>query len=364
MTHRCQPGLALTILLVVAASPCAHAQDPVPQQAPVPVPTLEVVRTLRQKLQTLPIGKTVAWGAWEAAETNARELVPDVVVAVRRTLAAPGDAARPFVLLALLDALIRLDAQLPAEDLAALARLGTMRPQTLVLASRDPKRHAAALEAIRAEENQFVDELERIATDNLLAVGAPARAVALLLPEVEIRIVVQVNDSEDISVSSNCSLSSACGRIDVPEGLPPTVLYELRRGAAKAPTLVADGAQPVTYLRTVRTERTFGSGVTRRPFDKADHALRLLRWIAKDVAEQSVLAASPKSWHRWQGPAPYLEEMATVLEPHRKAWRGLVDALVRGKWLTPEQVPASDPISVVVDDRRADKSIPLPTLDR
>jgi hypothetical protein len=64
--------------------------------------------------------------------------VPDVVVAVRRTLAAPGDAARPFVLLALLDALIRLDAQLPAEDLAVLARLGTMRPQTLVLASRDP----------------------------------------------------------------------------------------------------------------------------------------------------------------------------------------------------------------------------------
>lgn len=360
MTHRWPHHVARTLLLV-ATAPWCHPQDPARPPAPAPRATPEVLQTLRQQLQTQPPGATVACGAWAAAEASARELVPDVVAALRRTLDAPRDAATPFVQLALLDALIRLEAQVPTEDLEALARIQNVRAQTLVLASRDAKRHAAALEALHAD----VDHLERMATDCLLAGAEPARAVALLLPEVKVRIEVSVVDPGDFeSESSSFASASACGYITVPEGFPPTALYELRLGTAKDATLVADGPQPIAYRRTVRTERTFGGGSTVAPFDRAEHALRLLRYIAIRVAPQSLLSASSESTHEWQGPAAYLEELAKLQEPHRQAWHMLVAALVQGKLLTTQQVPAQAPIRVVVMDRRADQSIPLPTLPR
>lgn len=361
MNQRWPHHVARTLLLVATAAPWCHAQDPARPQAPAPRASPEVLQTLRQQLQTQPPGATVACGAWVAAEASARELVPDVVAALRRTLDAPREDETPFVQLALLDALIRLEAQLPTEDLAALARVQNVRAQTLVLASRDAKRHAAALEALHAD----VDDLERMATDYLLAAAAPARAVALLLPEVKVRIEVSVVDPGDFeSESSSFGLTSSCGSITVPEGFPPTVLYELRLGTAKDATLVADGPQPIAYRRTVRTERTFGGGSTVAPFDRSGHALRLLRYLAIRVAPQSLLSASSESTHEWQGPAAYLEELAKLQEPHQQAWRALVSALVQGKWLTAQQVPAQAPIRVVVMDRRADQSIPLPTLPR
>lgn len=345
---------------LVLAPARAFAQDPAPTREPVQRVAPEKLVALRAKLADAPTSAAVAWGAWETADAGARELVPDVVSALRRTLGARVDDATPFVLRAELDALIRLDARLGAEDLALVARVGSVRTQALVLGARDAKLHANAIEAMRAGSRNE----ERIAIDNLLAAGAPARLVALLLPDARVCITVRVVDEGRGSSGGSHMSGIGCGSLKAPEGFPPTVLYELRRGAAKDMPVFADGPQPIAYAREVHGEREFGIGGRSEGLDAEEHALRLLRWIAKDPDPRSVLAAHVDVAHTWKDRQHYINEVSVAIDARRKAWHALVDELVRTKLLDPKQVPTKDPIDVVVEDHRENTSVDLPSLVR
>lgn len=352
--------VALAALLAASTARTSFAQDPAPTREPVQRVAPETLVALRAKLADAPTSAAVAWGAWETAEAGARELVPDLVSALRRTLGARVDDATPFVLRAELDALIRLDARLSAEDLARVTQVGSVRTQALVLAARDTTLHANAIEAMRVGSRNE----ERIAIDNLLAAGVPARLVALLLPDARVRITVRVFDEGGGSGGGSHMSGTGCGSLKAPEGFPPTVIYSLRRGAAKDVPVFADGPQPIAYAREVHGEREFGVGGRSEGLDDAEHALRLLRWVAKDPDPKSFLAAQVDVRHAWKDRQHYINEVSVAIEARTKAWRALVDELVRRKLLDAKQVPAKDPIDVVVEDHRENQSVALPALVR
>lgn len=349
--------IALALLLVHAASCSVLADSSPPAERAGPQVDTERTIALRAKLASSDAA-TRAWGAWEAGEAGARELVPDVVSALRRTLGARVDETTPFVLRAELDAFVRLEARLAAEDLVAASRVGSVRMQALVLGARDPKLHAAAIEAMRSDSRSD----ERIAIDNLLAAGAPARLATLLLPDAHVLIQVRVFDEGRGGGGGTFMRGIGCGSVKAPEGFPPTVLYELRRGAANDATVFADGPRPIAYRREVHAQRKFGLSRQTEPIDEAEHALRLLRWIANDREPRSFLAARVEVDHTWKDAQHYLDQVGAAVGTRKAAWRALVEQLVSAKLLEAKQVPEKDPISVVVDDRRANRSVALPPL--
>lgn len=349
--------LASLLLPLVLALPAYSSPIESPAQERKIAP--ETLVALRAKLAADANSAELAWGAWETAEANARELVPDVVSALRRTLSARAEMSTSFVLRAELDALIRLDAKLTRDDVAAVLGVGSVRTQGLVLASREPKLHADALEALRPDSRNE----ERIAVDQLLARGAPARIVALLLPDAHVRIDVHVLDENMGFGRGGGSMSGiGCGSLKAPERFPPTAIYSLRRGGTKDQPVFADGPQPIAYAREVHGEREFGVGGTVEGVDEAEHALALLRWITGDREGKSTLASVVDVSHTWRDRQTYINEVSVAIDARKKAWNALLDALVAKGFLDAKARPAKPPIEVVVDDRRANQSVPLPPL--
>ncbi len=288
-----------------------------------------------------------------------RELAPDVLAALRRTLTEPEGEPRRYAMLALLDAAIRLDVRLSTEDLAA-CNLTTFHSQVLFLASRDPGAHTKLLESLR--ENPWGPQ--RTAADNLLAVGAPDRAVELLLPEARVHLHVRVSDPGGYLKPERHTAGAGCGRERVPEHFPPTAFYRLVDGPAKGAEVFADGPQPIAVDRTVHTQRKISTSSGFYSFDASQHALDLLRWISGDRAQESPLAAEIGVRHDWTNATGYVAKVGEEIRTRHDAWRKLVDALVARELLPAERVPTADPIEVEVEDLRKDQRVPLPELPR
>lgn len=315
---------------------------------------------IRGKLASVDLAQR-AGGAWEAAEANLRELGPEIVAAARRTISEARSAERELALRAELDALIRLDSRPLPEELGALAAEPLLWTHVLVLAARDPARHAATLEKLRPDLRLE----ERIAADNLLAAGAPARAVALLLPEARVRIVVKVVEPGSGSDGGGqFSCGTGCGTMRVPAGFPPTALYDLRLGAQEEGRIIADGPEPVSVVRLVRLEREFGFGHSSVAIDTSDHALRLLRWIALDRERESPLTARVVVRHIWRDRSTFLRAVEREIQAREQAWNALVERLVNAELMVGEQAPSRPPIEVAVEDRRLVRRAPLPWIGR
>lgn len=361
-TPNCRTRTVVFLLLGVLASSTARAQDPAPEPVRTAVERRELsaarLAELRAQLASSDPAQT-AWAAWESVQHHATQLVDDLKVTLRRTLAEADSPTKPFVLRAELDALVQLDAHFDALEFAAARRAGAPRTQTLVIAARDPQRHAREIERMRESSRHE----ERVAVDNLLAVGAPDRAVALLLPDARLELTIDVCDPDTFAgLGGSRGSSIGCGGMTAPEGFPPTVLYECVRSLRKDDVVFADGPQPVAYRRIVRSELTFGVGHHAQKFDEAEHALRLLRWIAEDRSGESLLTSTSHVRHVWTNAANYLAEVRAELERRETAWRALLERLAQVNALPREQFPSTSHVDLRVADHREDRSVELPEI--
>lgn len=317
----------------------------------------EQLQLLRSELGSADLALR-AWGAWGASLTQKLELAPDVLAALKRTLTEPQIDPHEFVLRALLDAAIRLDIRLSSEDLADIESRQFFTSQVLVLASRDPAIHVDLLEHVRRKSTDEV----RIASDNLLAACAPARATALLLPEVAVKIVIRVYDDQSQLPVDSMTTGVGCGTMKVPRGFPSTVLYRLVSGTQKGAQMIADGPEPIAVVRTPHKSLRIRFSSARSRFNESAHALGLLRWITGDRAEDSPLTAEIRIDHPWTSGSNYVTKVGEDIQLRRAAWRTLLGALVARELLAVERVPTSDPITILVEDLRKDQSVPLPDL--
>jgi hypothetical protein len=316
------------------------------------------IEHLRRELAAEDL-KRRAWAAWEASDKLVRELAPDILAALQVTTAEPASDPRTAALGSLLDAAIRLEVRPAAIDLLAVFDTSRFSPQLLVLASRSPSLHVRLLEDLRAQRGELV----RRAANNLLAAGAPTRAVELLLPDARIHIRVRVHDGRAAEESRGWS-AIACGTRRVPRGFPPTVRYGLTERTLPDPTVFADGPLPIAAQRSVHRGLDVPTGGTLNVRDEHDQELGLLRWIAGDRAREGALEAEILVEVMWTTATAYLAAVEPEIQARQAAWTQLVDALVARGLLAPEQRPAKAPIEVVVEDLRTDTSVPLPGLPR
>ena len=172
------PALALPLLCGQASA----QDDPTQRWRPA-----ELAVHLRAEEPT-----EVAWAAWRAGEDGRRDLVRPLRAALAR-LAGQDDCEGQLVRLYVLDALLRLDARVPGEELLPHAT-GALRAPALLLAARTPLANTAYFRARFDDEGH---DLEWQACGNLLAAQNAPGFAAGCLARCELELSVDVRDAAD-----------------------------------------------------------------------------------------------------------------------------------------------------------------------
>lgn len=229
-----------------------------------------------------------AWGAYLAGAHGLKghaPLVSALLPNVDATDAAPAGSEEAFVTQAALDALIRLDAEVPSEKLLPLYQLAP--DETVILLARAPERNAGALLTLFADE--MADALW-LAVGNLLAEARARGFAARLLAGLEMRATVFVYDSNG-DRGYNGGGGDGCGGSrnffePTPEGFPPVGRYTLTATPARGAVVVARGRRAVYYVRTVHGQGDvpyLPCEVVRRDEHRVEYIAELLRTTVEDV---------------------------------------------------------------------------------
>jgi hypothetical protein len=193
-------------------------------------------------------GRARAWGAYLAGAHGLKGHAPLVVALLENEGAAHvGSDEEALVRRAALDALIRLDAEVPSEKLLPLYQLAP--DETVILLARAPEQNAAALLALFDDETV---DARWFALGNLLAEARARGFAARLLAGLKLRATVFVYDSHG-DRGYNGGGGDACGGSrhfeSTPEGFPPAGRYTLSATPARGAVVVARGRRAVYYVR-------------------------------------------------------------------------------------------------------------------
>lgn len=292
---------------------------------------------------------TVAWGAASAAKHKLEpclgELRARLTALVKET-----HVERHLAAGAILDALIQIDAVVPAVELEPLLEWRDALVPVLVLLARRPDDNRKLLgQLFRADDAR---SLVWVACGNLLAtVKDPEFTVDLLRAPVHLK--VSVGDGEVVGSSVRGSPFMTWMHPAPPAGYPPTMFYRLGSGARK----IADGPLPV------RVSRTSNRTDCRSEPAKGYRSLRRT-WLLQVLGAHSPDALlDHEQWVeiRWSGRDAYLAGMQERRAEIERDYRELVAACVKAKVVTAAAVEGLAPvIEVQVDDRRGDRSVPVP----
>src|SRR5262245_30098444 len=156
----------------------------------------------------------IAWAAWEAAESERRDLLPAVRAAALRVSRGETDNRTLFVLRSLLDALIRLDARCTGGELVELSRRANLTDACCILAARDP---AAAQPFLQKQFDDSTGVHTWNLAANLLSTAATADIAPRLVELARIEARVIVRDPNGGGRGGH-SRGIGCGSIEAPEG--------------------------------------------------------------------------------------------------------------------------------------------------
>jgi len=293
--------------------------------------------------------RKVAWGAWSAALNDLAPCVGELRARLV-ALAKVSPAQRTFVVRAVLDALIQIDAAVPVVELEPF------------LASPETMTHAFVLLVRRADENgpllrqlfrsQSDTSLVWVASGNLLAAARdPEYVVDLLRSPVHLK--VSVVDPGVLLQPIRSHTHERWGE-SVPDGYPPVTTYRLGSEGIK----VADGPLPVRALR--RTDKNgeidFGTSAGYR-------SLRRM-WFAHvlgDGAPDRLLDQDQWVEVEWSGAKEFLDGVQERRSEIERDFADLITACVKTKLVKATAVDGLRPVvEVQLDDRRKDLGIALP----
>ncbi|HEX8290926.1 MAG TPA: hypothetical protein VF570_04170, partial [Pyrinomonadaceae bacterium] len=187
-----------------------------------------------------------AWGAYLAGAHGLMEHAPLLVGLLEDPNIVSGGWEESVVRQAALDALIRLDAEVPAEKLLPL--YGSSPDEVVILLARVPKQNARELLSLF---NENIPDARWAAVGNLLADARARGFAARLLARLKVSASVYVYDSEgDRGYGGGCGYGSGCGvAAHTPEGFPPVGYYSLSTTQARGAVVLAPGRHTVYYVR-------------------------------------------------------------------------------------------------------------------
>lgn len=189
-----------------------------------------------------------AWGAYLLGLHGLRAEAPRLVELLADPALAGGDWEAALVRQAALDALIRLDAKVPAERLLPLY---TSSPdEVIILLAREPQQNQQALLSLFDDASPTGRWL---AVGNLLAETRAPGFAARLMAGLKIEARVYVYDREgDRGYGGDCGGGSGVGQFFKPlDEYPPVFYYSLTKADARGAVVVAPGRHTVCYARSL-----------------------------------------------------------------------------------------------------------------
>jgi hypothetical protein len=315
--------------------------------------------------------RRIAWGAWLARQDNRIDLVPILLDKIRGyQVHAPAARERDQhdELLAVLDAVISLRANVPADDARKL--YPEFAAQAIIVLVRSPDgSQDALLEIFRDAKANW----NWLAAGNALANARTAGFAAVLLDRLTQHLTVSVFDPGQGAGGgiggggSECGFSAAAPK----SGWPSIGLYQLTQYPERMPWLTAaflvGGRTPVYYWRSApgNYDNPTGDPGTCDDGNRDVYRTEYLNQLLGGVFPPIVLEAYPHASIVWSGATTYQQQINAVLEQRRNLFRSATAFLqMNAQMLTAAEVaPLRSRIEVIIQDERFNKTIPLPALE-
>ena len=297
----------------------------------------------------------IAWGAHLAGRHGFAETVP-----LLRTLLVRKPQAGRFLMLAVIDALIRLDAHLSDDELNHALAYGC-QAAAIAFAARDPGQHQAFLR--RQLDDQKLRDVCWTAVCNLLSAEKSPLLAEPLMRAMVVHLNVSICDQESshFQMLDFSASSIGCGSMAAPDGFPPTAWFKLVDSPELGDVIVAPGTRTIYLRRTEHTESSFGIG-SNDHLSQAHRNEAIAGYLA-GLLSKSPLPAKVELTIGWSTPEAYMADVASERKAVENAWRSQTTEL-QAKKLLPETVP-SDVVKIIVAvvDERSDTSKPLPLIE-
>jgi hypothetical protein len=320
--------MRLTILIPVLAS-CLCAQAP---------PEGQSARDLLASNDPARL----AWGAELAARNESQELAPEI----RRLLNWPDDRVKEHAL----DALIRLKAKVPPEELTPLPP--SLAVQEMILAVANG--HRNILSSMLAQ-NPGNDAMWVALHESLMRIGPGRDFWPALLREWTIHVAILVTDPGRTAVLGSGIGGGMCG--DAPSeprtGFPTRATYSLFLDSKPGDTVLVSQPHPVYYRRSSNPS---GCDIQ---IDRDDYR--------GDFVSSVVHIETPLKGHltydiSWPNDEAYSAEMDRLRARTLAGFQQVLDSLVKRRMLPPEDAVLRPHIAVALEDQRSNKSRALPAI--
>jgi hypothetical protein len=307
----------------------------------------------------------IARGACHARDLGAERLLPYLRAALAMLRARDDDREARFAALQVLDALCATTFVPEHEEVEPWLGWEWTRPAVLALLARAPARHANRFAELFAELDPRADDHEWLLAGNVLATARAPGFARDVLERLELRLTVQVVDRAPTrpGLVASGRIRSCCETIDVPDGFPIPPCLELETGSEGDPDRLALAGVPLCLKRGVADRRVvympFGSRLP-RPTEAR------LCWISALLGVTSAsldLVPHAKTSVAWTDAAGLLSELHAARARIAGRFAAVVDRLRAARVLAPDEAAKVVlRLDLSIDDRRADRSTPLPKL--
>lgn len=300
--------------------------------------------------------RTVAWAAYNAGAYHRVEAIPRLQQLLESPPATGPFEERAFIAV-LMDALIQLDAKLPARIL--VPHMQRHPVQTFVLLSRATDREGVLLDLLPQ-----LTSIQWFAAANLLFEDRSPGLVEHLARTVKLQLTVHVADDEHLAPGAGHSVSVgiACGIGQDPPAYPPHAEYRFVLGSQPGTTVLAPGPHPVYYSRTVTTSLQYGVSEATTGGPSGEDRMEYLRAMSIDRGGVPFRAHSMEIVV-WSTPEAFSQRVRELRAGVARRFQYLVDEARRSRAVPIE--PLTPPlVELHVVDRRKDQSAPLPKIDR
>ncbi len=305
-----------------------------------------------------------AWGAHFAAQYRYSEFIPELLnllnpLPLDRRQWAPQMAAQYDLNLVILDTLIQLKAQVPADLLTVY--FDQYPDELIILLSKHPREQAQLLIPLISITK---GNLYWFALCNILAKLRHPSFARELLRDLQIEIRICVRDDDLQTGLNEEEFGGGCGDgwVQIAEGFPPTGIYELTPEPSDDGALFCDGPIPVYCRRVTAAPHIMaGRGYCMSEINSNRYRLEYLAALLRAPMNSLEICHQKSFFIRWQGIDKYNNDLDEILNHEKEAFAHLKEQLIQQDLLTLQEAETLHPnnkISTMVDLRK-DRLVPL-----
>jgi hypothetical protein len=300
-----------------------------------------------------------AWGAYIAGENGFSELQPKLQGILEDGIALTDQC----LVRSVLDAAIKMRADLPSKTLAAIYR--RYPDETTILLAQSPQRHTDLI--ISLFQGQGVSTRWLALGDLLLGAKAPGFPLVLMQDLKQMHITVSVHDPNDAGGGIGGGWGEGIEDFKVPIGYPPVTVYSLSDRSSPDAGIIAKGPRTIYAIKAVINPGASariqnGGGFISDYWESNAYRLEYLSSML-DLPKDDI-QFNKHFTMVWNGPAQFAQDLTLlcdrILEKYDRILALLLDADLISR---SEAETLESSIFLKFSDFRRDKNIELPEID-